>query len=256
MVETDVDVAVIGSGAAGLAAAVSAHEAGARRILVAESEKVIGGSSRLSSGVVMASGSQLQRAAGIVDSPEEFLRDYLFLNNFDVSIGPVTTLVQRSGETIDWLIQHGAEFSPSLIYSGAELTKRGHLLTKGGQGAVDVLERRCRALGIDLAVDRRVDRLLVDGDRIAGLAVGGDEIRAGAVVIASGGFGANPDRVAAHFPSASFEGWSWYIGADGARGDALDFAAQAGAETIGHDHGLRTLTPKNPFRILEAFQPG
>ena len=49
---TDVDVLVIGSGAAGLCAALTAAEAGAS-VLVAESEHVVGGSSRLSGGVVM-----------------------------------------------------------------------------------------------------------------------------------------------------------------------------------------------------------
>jgi succinate dehydrogenase/fumarate reductase flavoprotein subunit len=44
----DMDVIVIGSGAAGLSAALAAHESGAERILVAEAEGIIGGSSRLS----------------------------------------------------------------------------------------------------------------------------------------------------------------------------------------------------------------
>ena len=85
--QRDVDVLVVGSGAAGLAAAVAAHEHGARRVLVAGSEGVVCGSSRLSGGVVMGSGSRLQNAAGIED--------------------------------------HVA-FSSSLIYAGVELNKRGH----------------------------------------------------------------------------------------------------------------------------------
>ncbi|MFM7094610.1 MAG: FAD-dependent oxidoreductase, partial [Actinomycetota bacterium] len=53
MADVDVDVIVIGSGIAGLAAAHSAWEAGMKRVLVAESEGVVGGSSRLSGGIVM-----------------------------------------------------------------------------------------------------------------------------------------------------------------------------------------------------------
>ena len=49
MADRDYDVIVIGSGAAGLAAAVMAHEAGAR-VLVLEADGIVGGSSRLSGG--------------------------------------------------------------------------------------------------------------------------------------------------------------------------------------------------------------
>ena len=65
--ERDVDVLVVGSGAAGLAAALSARENGARSVLIAESEGQVGGSSRLSGGLMMGAGTRYQRALGIVD---------------------------------------------------------------------------------------------------------------------------------------------------------------------------------------------
>jgi predicted oxidoreductase len=73
---------------------------------------------------------------------------------------------------------------------------------------------------------------------VVGLAAGDDTVRAGAVILASGGFGRNPDLVWEHFPSAPLAGdWSWYIGADGARGDGLALARDAGAAILGRDHG-------------------
>jgi len=54
-----VDVIVVGSGVAGLSAALSAREAGCRDVLVAESEKVVGGASRLSGGIMIGSGSRM-----------------------------------------------------------------------------------------------------------------------------------------------------------------------------------------------------
>ena len=68
--EADVDVVVIGSGIAGLAAAHSAWESGLKRVLIAESEGVVGGSSRLSGGIVMGAPTRYQKAAGIQDSAE------------------------------------------------------------------------------------------------------------------------------------------------------------------------------------------
>jgi fumarate reductase flavoprotein subunit len=248
---------VVGSGAAGLAAAVAAHEHGARRALVAESEGVVGGSSRLSGGVVMGSGSRLQKAAGIEDDADTFFHDYLVLNRYDVELGPVRSFTRRAGETIDWLEDHGVAFSSGLIYAGVELNKRGHCVRGGGQGIIDALHSYCRRNGIDIALGQRISRLLTEGGKVVGAAAGQDTITASAVVFATGGFGANPEKLAQYFPSGWYEGWSWYIGADGARGDALDIGEQIGAQIIGWDHGLRTLAPNfAPLNLNEAFQPG
>lgn len=253
--ETDVDLLVIGSGVAGLVAAMSAVEAGCGRILIAESEGVVGGSSRLSGGVVMGSGSSVQRDAGITDGPDDLFRDYMQLNQWDVQPGIVGRFTRSTGETIDWLIGHGVRFFDRLIYGGDESKPRSHCADGGGQAIVDALHRAAKAAGVDIALGRRVDHLLVRDGRVAGAAVGGDEITARAVVVASGGFGANAELVAEHFPSAWHEGWTWYIGAEGSRGDAFTFADQVGAQIVGTDRGLRTLSP-NFARLNEALLPG
>jgi succinate dehydrogenase/fumarate reductase flavoprotein subunit len=67
---TDVAVLVVGSGSAGMAAALSAREDGAPSVLVAEAEGVVGGSSRLSGGLIMGAGTRYQRALGIEDGPD------------------------------------------------------------------------------------------------------------------------------------------------------------------------------------------
>jgi fumarate reductase flavoprotein subunit len=96
----DVDVLVVGSGAAGLAAALAARESGAERVLVAESEGVIGGSSRLSGGLMMGAGTRYQRAAGIDDGWEALFHDYMTLNQWQVEAAVVQRLVQRAGAAL------------------------------------------------------------------------------------------------------------------------------------------------------------
>lgn len=255
VVEADVDVLVIGSGVAGLTAARTAREAGCERVMIAESEDVVGGSSRLSGGVVMGSASRFQRAAGIADATDDLYHDYLQLNQWDVEVGVVSAFTRRTGETIDWLAAHGVTFSDRLIFGGDESRPRSHCVEGGGQAIVDALLKACRDDRVDIALGRRVDRLMVNAGEVVGAAVGDDEITAHSVVIASGGFGANPERLAQHFPSAWRDGWTWYIGANGARGDAFEFADQVGAQVTGHDRGLRTLDP-NFARLNEAFLPG
>ncbi|MGQ0625272.1 MAG: FAD-dependent oxidoreductase [Sporichthyaceae bacterium] len=251
----DVDVLVVGSGAGGLCAALSALEHGARRVLISEGSAVVGGSTRLSGGIVMGSRSAIQVAAGITEGPEDLYADYRSLMRWDIAAGPVRRFAERSGATIDWLSAHGVPFFPRLIFGGEERVPRSHAVDGGGQGLVDALHRAVTAAGIDIALGQRVDRLLADGDRVVGVAVGRDGITAGAVVIATGGFGASPEKVADLFPSAWDPERTWYIGHDGARGDALDLTAELGAQVTGHDRGLRTLGPGGTF-VNEALLPG
>ena len=118
-----------------------------------------------------------------------------------------------------------------------------------------MLARHCRDQRVDVALGRRVDRLLVDDGAVVGVAVGDDTITAGAVVVASGGFGNSPEKLARFFPSAAATEWAWYIGAPGSRGDHLDLAEQVGAQITGYDRGLRLLHA-NFATIYEAYLPG
>lgn len=255
MSESDFDVVVIGAGAAGLAAALSAVEQGCTRVLISEATGVVGGSSRLAGGVVMGSGSQLQQKAGIDDDPSDLFKEYMSLNHWDVAAGPVKRLTARSGETIDWLAERGVTFFDRLIFGGDERKPRSHCVDGGGQSLVNALAAACRGAGVDIALGHRVDQLLTDGDTVTGVIAEGETITADAVVIATGGFGANPELLQKYFPSSWTADWTWYIGADGSRGDAIDFADQLGAQLTGFDRGLRTLDP-HFAKLNEAFLPG
>jgi flavocytochrome c len=251
----DVDVLVVGSGAAGLAAALSARENGAANVLVAEAEGVVGGSSRLSGGLTMGAGTRYQRALGISDDADSLFHDYMTLNHWDVEAGVARRLADHAGPAVEWLGDLGVEFYDQLVYGGDERVPRVHVPIGRGPAVVDVLQRACRQEGVDVALGQRVDRLLVEDGAVTGVAVGDDAITAGAVVLATGGFGNDPARLATHYPSAAATGWTWYIGAPGSRGDALDLAGQVGAQTLGHDRGLRLLHA-GFAPIYEAYLPG
>jgi succinate dehydrogenase/fumarate reductase flavoprotein subunit len=253
--ERDVDVLVVGSGAAGLAAALSARENGAGSVLIAEAEGVVGGSSRLSGGLTMGAGTRYQRALGITDDADSLFHDYMTLNHWDVEAGVARRLADLAGPTVEWLGDLGVEFYDRMVYGGDERVPRVNVRIGRGQAVVDVLHRACRQAGVEVALGQRVDRLLLEDDAVAGAAVGDDTITAGAVVLASGGFGNDPARLAARYPSAAATEWAWYIGAPGSRGDALDLAYQVGAQILGHDRGLRLLHA-NFAPIYEAYLPG
>lgn len=255
MTNPDFDVIVIGSGLGGLATALTAVENGVRNVLVVESEGVVGGSTRLCGGVVMGSRSRLQRASGVEDAEDDMFKEYMAINVWDVAAGPVERWAARSGETIDWLEDHGVPFYERLIFSGDDRRPRGHCVEGGGQAIIDALLGKCREAGIEFALGNRVDELIMSGGRVTGVRAGGEELTAEAVVVATGGFGANPDYMARHYEIAWVPGETFYIGADGARGDHLKFAEQIGAQVTGENRGLRMLNP-GVDTLHEAFLPG
>ena len=251
---TTVEVAVIGSGIAGLSAANAAWEAGARSIVVVESEGVVGGSSRLSGGIMMGAGTRIQESLGIKDSADQLFHEYMAWNAWRLDAAVARKFCDEAGNTVDWLADLGVPFSGQVILGGDEPEPRTYPTVGNGQAIIDTLVGRCRERGIDIALGKRVDRLLIRDDRVVGVGVGDEELHADSVIIATGGFGASAQRLAEFFPSAVHGDWTWYIGADGARGDAFDFADQVGAQVTGHDRGLRLLHP-GFFKILEAYQP-
>jgi fumarate reductase flavoprotein subunit len=253
--DRDVDVVVVGSGAAGLSAALSARERGARSVVVAESEGVVGGSSRLSGGLMMGAGTRYQQAVGIEDDPDSLYHDYMQLNQWKVESAVVRRLAELSGPSVEWLGDLGVQFYDQLVFGGDERLPRVHCPIGRGQAVIDVLTHHCRERGVEIALGRRIDRLLAEKDAVVGVAVGDDTITAGAVVVAAGGFGNNPDKLARFFPAAADTEWAWYIGAEGSRGDHLDLATQVGAQLTGFNRGLRLLHA-NFAKIYEAYLPG
>jgi fumarate reductase flavoprotein subunit len=255
MAAFDVDVLVIGSGIAGLTAALAAHQAGNRRILVAEAESVVGGSSRLSAGILLCPGSRYQREAALDDDANAFFRDYMALNQWDLDVSVVRRYASEAGPTVDWLGDLGVAFHDELVRSGEEPVPRGICAVDNGQGIIDVLHRRCRERGIDIALGCRVNRLVRDASGVRGAAADDDELSAASVVIAAGGFGADPAKLAELYPSASACGdWTWYMGAASSRGDGIELGRSVGADLAGRDRGLRLLHA-NFVRIQEAHLP-
>lgn len=254
--EHDYDVVVIGSGVAGLAAALRTTELGGSA-LVAEAEEVVGGSSRLAGGSIMGAGTRRQREHGIEDSGEALFQYYMALNHWEPEPGPVRRLAEGSGGMVDWLESLGVQFEAGVYPAGEEPVPRKHLATDGGQGVVDVLARHCREAGVDIALRRRVDRLLVEDGAVVGVAVGDDEVRSRAVIVATGGFGANEALVRENIPSlAPAEDWFWYVGAPSALGDAFALGAQVDAQVMGRDKGLLMLTPNFGNLLEGGYLPG
>jgi len=115
----EADVVVIGSGAAGLPAAIVAREAGASVILV-EAEKDIGGHAITSGGnVPLGGGTSVQKKYGIDDSPDLLFRDLTDWSVVEPNGFPdyryndreiIRAFADNSAPTFEWLVAHGVIF--------------------------------------------------------------------------------------------------------------------------------------------------
>jgi fumarate reductase flavoprotein subunit len=254
----DFDVVVVGGGGAGLSAALSAREHGARVLLV-EAAPQTGGSTALSGGAFLAAGTSVQRAAGIEgDSAQEFYEFFLAVNRWDVEPSIVRRYSVEGAAAIDWLIGHGVTFAPEQVVRG-EIERLPRLHRAGGLGAglTAALTRACLQHGVDFALGTRVEALLVDDDgAVTGVRAGDQEVTAGSVVLASGGFANNHELVAEHIPFARpVLDVLRSPAAPTNLGDGLIMAKTLGAATAGENRA-QVLLSSGIVHDLEPVLPG
>ena len=168
------DIVVVGGGGSGLAAAAAAAAAGAR-VCVLEKADRIGGTTALSVGSFTAAGTFLQRQAGIADSAEAHFAD---LDRFPRTQGAQDNLelrrlfVDNAAATLEWLASLGVMFhGPSLEPPHAR--PRLHLALPHSGAYLHALSRAARSHGAQLRPRHRVTRLLVEGERVAGVEASG-----------------------------------------------------------------------------------
>ncbi|MEU1293657.1 FAD-dependent oxidoreductase [Streptomyces sp. NPDC005840] len=259
----DLDVLVVGGGGAGLAAAVSAAEQGAR-VLLFESERELGGSTQLSAGLITAAGTSVQRALGVEDSAERHFQHYMDLNQWQLKPGLIRAFCAAAGPTLEWMIglgldvpavRSGDAHTPGLSRAGVEDVWRGHVPRDQGYGLVQVLDRARRSHKIEAVLGTRVERLLHEEGRVTGVVADGVEVRARAVVVASGGFAHHPGLLGRHYPEALDAGDALFVvAAPGSRGDHLAFAEQTGGALTGDGWGL--LLPTATLQRHHHWQAG
>lgn len=250
----DYDVVVVGGGGAGLAAAVSAAERGAT-VLVVEAAGRLGGSTAVSGGSFMAAGTRVQAEAGHPgDTAEAFLDHFLTATRWTVEAGVAHAFCERALPTFEWLTSLGVEYPVGGLYRATrEPAPRSHRPVGGGASYVRALTGAARARGVEFALGVRVESLVVDGaGRVAGVRSRGEEMTAAAVVLATGGFGANAELARALMPEAAGPS-VWSPAVDTCRGDGIGLAAGAGAAIVGGVGDL--LLTAGLVRDLEPYQP-
>ena len=234
--DTSCDIVIIGAGGAGLVAATEAASKGAK-VIVLEKMGIVGGNTNYSTGGINASYTKEQARLGITDSPDVFYDDTMkggyFLNDPDL----VRTLVDNSAAMVEWLQSDlvGADLSDVGMFGGAT-NKRIHRPQGGaaiGAHLVPLLHKAALKQGADIRLNNKVIDILGDekNTKATGVCVstaGGEyTVSAKAVIVATGGFGANLDMVALYNPSLEGFGTTNH---KGATGDAFAMVEKFDAE--------------------------
>lgn len=247
-------VIVVGTGNAAMCAAIAALEAGATVLMLEKADEALaGGNTKYTAGAMRFAydgNAELLPLLRDQDDPRlpntdfgsytkaKFATDLLGFNDGRDLSPEQEVLIDQSGDTMRWLASHGVTFEP--IYSRQSFEKEGkHIFWGGltlaaeneGVGLFDMELAAVTKMGGTVRYNSAVTGLLQEENRIVGVMVGDEEIRADSVILASGGFEASEELrvkyIGAHWDKAKVRGTPHNTG------DGLRMALDAGATEYG-----------------------
>jgi fumarate reductase flavoprotein subunit len=211
MKQLETDIAIVGAGTAGLAAAVAAAEKGAK-VIAFEKGATTGGTGNMGMGP-FAVESRLQRIKNITLTREEAFKIFMDYTHWRVDARLVSNYINKSADTIDWLEKMG------VVWGGVESYVRGsypthHQVTPPGgrpgtpmstTAMMKCLTDRAQELGVKIYLQTPTKKILKEVGKIVGVIAedrDGEtiQVNAKAVIIATGGFGNNPDMIKKYTP--------------------------------------------------------
>ncbi len=214
------DVIVVGKGNAALCAALEARAHGGTRVVMLEAapEEESGGNSRFAGGMMrfaFDSVEDLRRLAEIPDeevrstdwdtnTTDEFYDDLYRVTNFRTDPRLSEIMITKSLDAMVWLRTLGVRFVPNYRAASVVVNGRRKFMGRmpievagGGPGLVQYLDDAALRRGVEILYETRVVSLIYDGERVLGVTAKQRgkviEFRAPAVILACGGFEANPE---------------------------------------------------------------
>ncbi|MBI3042127.1 MAG: FAD-dependent tricarballylate dehydrogenase TcuA [Betaproteobacteria bacterium] len=260
------DVIVVGKGNAALCAALSAQEQGARvAMLEAAPIEASGGNSRFAGGVMRFAYDGVEDLKKLADIPEDearnadwesntaeqFYDDLYKVTSFRTDPALSETLVTKSLDAMIWLRSQGAKFTPNYRHQSAVIDGKRRFFGRmpmwmvgGGPGLVQDLTDTTVKKDVEIFYETRAVALICDGERVTGVRAQQRgkpaEFRARSVVLACGGFEANPEW------RARYLGPGWELAkVRGTRfnmGDGLRMALDIGACPYGNWSGRHAVS--------------
>ena len=228
----DFDLVVLGAGAAGMMGALAAAHGG-RRVLLVEPFMDQANNLAISGGLFPAAGSTLQSQAGVSDSPAQWLADLRSFAGDSVNERIAVPVAQALPDVVDFLTGHlhaPIGFLPDVVSTGHTLCRFHSTLPAGGAALHHWFRQQIQAHPLItlhphvVTPQRRPQGFLLD--------VENQSVRAMHVLLAGGGFGANPAWVAQHIPAMR---GALYNGAAHSDGSAIAWGLDWGGQLWGMD---------------------
>ena len=235
----EADIVVVGAGVSGISAALEAAQQGVSVILL-ESQAIAGGNGNYTDCVfTFGSPQQLEaaEAAGMTVTADQIIRSEIELYDYMVDGELWADVLEHSADNTQWLLDAGCLTGETAVFYGGELGKTPTALMwrdgigTGGACAMTPMLKTLKGLGVEPTLNTRARALKVAGDgSVCGVyAEGPDgvvEYDAKAVILAGGGWGANPElcsKLGGYDMSKSS-----IFSAPGCQGDTLKMAAAIG----------------------------
>ncbi|MFQ0996310.1 flavocytochrome c [Gilliamella sp. CG25] len=255
------DIVVVGSGGAGLASAIRAHDLGAS-VVVVEKMPVIGGNTNKASAGMNAAETKFQKLKGIVDSKDLFYKETLAGGKNKNNPELLRYFVENAPDAIDWLDENGIELS-GITTTGGMSIDRTHRPASGaavGGFLISGLVKNLNKRGIEVMLDTNVTEIVTENHKVVGVKVIEEDgtnyiIKAKAVVIATGGFSANREMVEKYRPD--LKGFVT-TNHKGATGSGIMILEKLGAGTVdmGEIQIHPTVEQTTSYLISESIRGG
>ncbi|MGA2990449.1 MAG: flavocytochrome c [Candidatus Korobacteraceae bacterium] len=235
--DQETDVVVVGSGYAGLAAALEAFDAGSK-VIVIEKQPIAGGNSIIANGNYNAVDPERQKKQGIEDSTDLFYKQAMAYGNNLADPEKLRFLVDNATPGLLWLEKMGVQFNPTVV--GMPPTPRTHPPAKNGRGAaiVAALKAQVEKRKIPIMLEYKLTGVVREKPHAG--TVQGVEVEhrgkklyfkaAKATVLATGGFGADVKLRSKYVHQMDADVPT--VDQPGATGEAIVAAEQEGAVVV------------------------
>ncbi|AGB77667.1 flavocytochrome c [Enterobacteriaceae bacterium strain FGI 57] len=255
------DVVVVGSGGAGLAAAIQAHDEGAS-VLIVEKMPTIGGNTIKASAGMNAAETRFQRVKGIQDSKELFYKETLKGGKNKNNPELLRRFVENAPEAIEWLATRGIMLN-DITTTGGMSIDRTHRPRDGsavGGYLISGLVRNVNKRNIDVMLDTSVVDIVMNGGEVSAVRLLTEEketltVATKSIIVATGGFSANSAMVVKYRPDlAGFVTTNH----KGATGGGISLLENIGAGTVdmGEIQIHPTVEQKTSYLISESIRGG